>query len=102
MLIDTALHISESIRNLFTSIVDSPHFQAKGDFNTLLLQGHTTPFITMAIQIALNRKINAGLVTDSIWGAKPQQPLISSDYKKVIIHLQESLKNISFTSCEKP
>lgn len=49
---------------------DSPHFQVKGDFDTLFLQGHTTPYVTMAIQIALNRKINAGLATDGIWGAK--------------------------------
>jgi peptidoglycan L-alanyl-D-glutamate endopeptidase CwlK len=49
---------------------DSPHFQVKGDYTDLFLQGHTTPYVTMAVQIALNRKIGAGLVTDGAWGAK--------------------------------
>ena len=36
---------------------DSPHFQVKGDFTTTFYQGHTTTFVTKAIQTALNRKI---------------------------------------------
>lgn len=47
---------------------DSPHFQVNGDFDKLFLSGHTTYYVTMMIQIALNRKIKAGLATDGIWG----------------------------------
>ena len=54
----------------WSSNPDSPHFQVKGDFDTLLLQGHTTNYATMAVQIALNRKIGAGLATDGDWGPK--------------------------------
>lgn len=54
----------------WTKNPDSPHFQVKGDFKDLFYSGHTTPYVTMAVQIALNRKINAGLVTDGLWGAK--------------------------------
>ncbi len=49
---------------------DSPHFQVKGDFTDLFYSGHTTPYVTMVVQITLNRKIGAGLVTDGDWGAK--------------------------------
>lgn len=49
---------------------DSPHFQVKGDFTTTFYQGHTTKFVAMAVQIALNRKIKAGLKLDGDWGAK--------------------------------
>ncbi|WMJ88844.1 hypothetical protein [Anaerocolumna sp. MB42-C2] len=49
---------------------DSPHFQVKGDFTTLFYSGHTTQYVTMAVKIALNRKIKAGLVTDGKWGVK--------------------------------
>jgi peptidoglycan L-alanyl-D-glutamate endopeptidase CwlK len=49
---------------------DSPHFQVKGDFTDLFYIGHTTSYVTMAIQIALNRKIGAGLATDGAWGSK--------------------------------
>ncbi|WP_033166883.1 M15 family metallopeptidase [Clostridium sp. KNHs205] len=49
---------------------DSPHFQVKGDFESLFYKGHTTYYVTMAVQIALNKKIGAGLVTDGIWGDK--------------------------------
>lgn len=54
----------------WSSNPDSPHFQVKGDFTDLLLSGHTTPYVTMAVQIALNRKIGAGLTTDGDWGSK--------------------------------
>lgn len=49
---------------------DSPHFQVKGDFSTTFYQGHTTPYVTMAVQIALNRKTMAGLKLDGDWGSK--------------------------------
>jgi peptidoglycan L-alanyl-D-glutamate endopeptidase CwlK len=49
---------------------DSPHFQVKGDFTDLFYLGHTTSYVTMAIQIALNKKIGAGLTTDGAWGIK--------------------------------
>lgn len=49
---------------------DSPHFQVKGDFTNTFYMGHTTPYVTMAVQIALNKKIGAGLTTDGAWGAK--------------------------------
>ena len=54
----------------WSSNPDSPHFQVKGDFDSLFLSGHTTPYITMTVQIALNRKIGAGLATDGNWGPK--------------------------------
>lgn len=49
---------------------DSPHFQVNGNFIDIFYAGHTTPFITMAVQIALNSKINAELKLDGEWGAK--------------------------------
>ncbi len=49
---------------------DSPHFQVKGNFTDTFYAGHMTSYVTMAIQIALNRKIGAGLATDGNWGAK--------------------------------
>lgn len=49
---------------------DSPHFQVKGNFTTTFYKGHTTKFVTMAIQIALNKKIGAGLKLDGDWGKK--------------------------------
>lgn len=49
---------------------DSPHFQVKGDFDNLFYAGHTTYYVTMAVQIALIKKIGAGLITDGIWGDK--------------------------------
>jgi peptidoglycan L-alanyl-D-glutamate endopeptidase CwlK len=49
---------------------DSPHFQVKGNFEDLFYLGHTTPYVTMAVQIALNRKVGAGLATDGAWGVK--------------------------------
>lgn len=49
---------------------DSPHFQVKGDFTNTFYMGHTTFYVTMAVQIALNRKIGAELTTDGAWGAK--------------------------------
>ncbi len=54
----------------WTTTPDSPHFQVKGDFTTVFKTGCTTQFVTMAVQIALNRKIGAGLVTDGAWGAR--------------------------------
>jgi peptidoglycan L-alanyl-D-glutamate endopeptidase CwlK len=54
----------------WSSNPDSPHFQVKGDFTDLFLSGHTTPCVTMAVQIALNRKIGVGLATDGDWGPK--------------------------------
>lgn len=49
---------------------DSPHFQVKGDYKDMFYSGYTTPYVTMAIQISLNRKIGAGLTTDGLWGDK--------------------------------
>jgi peptidoglycan LD-endopeptidase CwlK len=49
---------------------DSPHFQASGSYDNLFYAGHTTYYVTMAVQIALNKQIGAGLVTDGIWGDK--------------------------------
>lgn len=49
---------------------DSPHFQVNGDFTDLFYSGHTTPYVAMAVQIALNNKIGAGLATDGAWGPK--------------------------------
>ncbi len=49
---------------------DSPHFQVKGDFTTLFYSGHTNQYVTMAVQIALNKKIGAGIATDGDWGPK--------------------------------
>jgi peptidoglycan L-alanyl-D-glutamate endopeptidase CwlK len=49
---------------------DSPHFQVKGDFTKTFYMGHTTFYVTMAVQIALNKKIGAGLATDGAWGTK--------------------------------
>jgi hypothetical protein len=54
----------------WSTFQDSPHFQVKGDFKDLFLFGHATPYVTMAIQIALNRKTGAGLTTDGAWGDK--------------------------------
>lgn len=49
---------------------DSPHFQVKGNFTTTFYKGHTTKFVTMAVQIALNKKTGAGLKLDGDWGKK--------------------------------
>ncbi|MFV0341865.1 MAG: M15 family metallopeptidase [Anaerocolumna sp.] len=49
---------------------DSPHFQVDGNFTTTFYKGHTTQYVTMAVQIALNKKIGAGLATDGLWGDK--------------------------------
>ncbi|MDF2608939.1 MAG: cwlK 1 [Lachnospiraceae bacterium] len=49
---------------------DSPHFQVKGDFTNTFCADHTNQYVTMAVQIALNKKIGAGLDTDGAWGAK--------------------------------
>lgn len=49
---------------------DSPHFQVKGDFTDTFYMGHTTSYVTMAVQIALNKKTGAGLTKDGAWGAK--------------------------------
>lgn len=49
---------------------DSPHFQVKGDFNKVFDAAHTTTYVTKAIQTALNKKINAGLIVDGAWGKK--------------------------------
>lgn len=54
----------------WTTFPDSPHFQVDGDFTDLFYSGHTTYYVTMAIQIALNKKIDAGLTTDGKWGDK--------------------------------
>ncbi len=52
----------------WTTTPDSPHFQVKGNFTTAFKQGENTKFVTKAIQTALNKKINASLVVDGIWG----------------------------------
>jgi peptidoglycan L-alanyl-D-glutamate endopeptidase CwlK len=54
----------------WTTTPDSPHFQVKGSFTNVFDAKHTTPWVTGAIQQALNNKINAGLKIDKSWGAK--------------------------------
>lgn len=49
---------------------DSPHFQVKGDFTTVFMQGQNTTYVTKAIQTALNKRVNAGLKVDGLWGTK--------------------------------
>lgn len=49
---------------------DSPHFQVNGTFTTYFDATHTTTYVTKAVQTALNRKVNAGLIVDGIWGKK--------------------------------
>lgn len=49
---------------------DSPHFQVKGDFTDTFYAGHTSQYVAMAVQIALNKKIGSGLTTDGDWGVK--------------------------------
>lgn len=55
---------------------DSPHFQVKGDFSNIFTQNLNTTYITKAVQLALNKKINAGLVVDGKWGAKTTDAVI--------------------------
>jgi peptidoglycan L-alanyl-D-glutamate endopeptidase CwlK len=43
---------------------DSPHFQVKGDFTSVFKKGHTTVYVTRAIQKALS------ITADGIWGSK--------------------------------
>lgn len=56
----------------WTSNADSPHFQIKG----VLTAGstyhatNTNKYITLMIQKALNKKINAELTEDGLWGSK--------------------------------
>lgn len=47
---------------------DSPHFQVKGDFSNVFTQKNNNTHVTKAIQVALNSKINAGIVVDGKWG----------------------------------
>lgn len=54
----------------WTTTPDSPHFQVKGDFTNVFKMGCTTPYVTKAIQTALNAKIKAGLSVDGSWGPK--------------------------------
>ncbi len=54
----------------WTSFPDSPHFQVKGVKGINYSQSNTTKWVTTAIQIALNKAIDAGLVVDGIWGVK--------------------------------
>ncbi len=37
----------------WTSNPDSPHFQVNGSFKDFFLQGHATPYVTMAVQMPL-------------------------------------------------
>lgn len=51
------------------SNADSPHFQVKGSFGTSFSQKCNTEFVTKAIQLALNKKLNIHLLVDGDWGA---------------------------------
>lgn len=55
---------------------DSPHFQVDGNFTNVFDISHNTKFVTIAIQTALNRKINANLTVDGIWKAKTDDAVI--------------------------
>jgi peptidoglycan L-alanyl-D-glutamate endopeptidase CwlK len=52
----------------WTSSPDSPHFQVKGDFTTVFDAKHTTPYVTEAIQTALNKLKCNNLAIDGKWG----------------------------------
>lgn len=56
----------------WTSNADSPHFQLKGvsTSGTTYHAANTNKYITLMIQKALNKKMNAGLTEDGLWGAK--------------------------------
>lgn len=60
--------------------VDSPHFQVDGDFTTIFKKEHTTPYVTKAIQTALNKKLGINLIADGEWGAKTDKAVI--DFRK--------------------
>lgn len=59
---------------------DSPHFQCTGNFTNIFEKGNNNPYVTRAIQQALNRKINTGLVVDGIWG--PATDKAVSEFRK--------------------
>jgi peptidoglycan L-alanyl-D-glutamate endopeptidase CwlK len=50
------------------NFVDSPHFQVKGDFTAVFDAKHTTPYVTKAIQTALNERKCNNLTVDGKWG----------------------------------
>jgi peptidoglycan L-alanyl-D-glutamate endopeptidase CwlK len=52
----------------WTTSPDSPHFQVKGDFTSIFDAKHTTPYVTEAIQIALNKLKCNNLTVDGKWG----------------------------------
>lgn len=53
----------------WTSSPDSPHYQVKGTFTTVFMQGKNTVFVTKTIQKALkNKGLYSGKI-DGIWGA---------------------------------
>lgn len=49
---------------------DSCHYQVKGKFGSVFSTNNNTTYVTAVIQRALNKKVNAGLVVDGIWGKK--------------------------------
>lgn len=59
---------------------DSPHFQVTGNFDNIFERGNNNPYVTKAIQQALNSKINAKLVVDGKWG--PATDNAVSDFRK--------------------
>lgn len=52
----------------WTTTPDSPHFQCVGSYENIFERGNNNPYVTKAIQQALNRKVKAGLVVDGKWG----------------------------------
>lgn len=52
---------------------DSCHYQVKGNFGKIFNANNNTTYVTEVIQRALNKKVNAGLTVDGIWGKKTTQ-----------------------------
>lgn len=52
----------------WTTTPDSPHFQVTGNFTNIFDRGNNNKYVAKAIQEALNKKINVGLVVDGKWG----------------------------------
>jgi peptidoglycan L-alanyl-D-glutamate endopeptidase CwlK len=52
----------------WTTSPDSPHFQVKGDFTSVFDSKHSTPYVTNAMQTALNKLKCNNLTIDGKWG----------------------------------
>jgi len=59
---------------------DSPHFQCVGTFTNIFEIGNNNYYVTKAIQQTLNKKINANLVVDGIWGFNTDKAV--SEFRK--------------------